>query len=102
MDYMTRHLVARVAMTHEGRELKPGDDFLASQVDAAYLTSRGRADEAVERSQPAVLQQTEAPEIAAENAGEATTTTDEHEIESAPAEPTAQPRRRGRPPTKRS
>jgi len=43
MDYLTRNLIASLAFRHEGQDLKPGDSFSASGVDATYLTKVGKA-----------------------------------------------------------
>lgn len=45
MQYQTRRLIAAEPMRHDGRELKPGDEFDASEVDARYLVSQLRARE---------------------------------------------------------
>jgi outer membrane biosynthesis protein TonB len=41
--YETRHLIALLPMRYEGFELKPGDQFSASAVDARYFITRGKA-----------------------------------------------------------
>lgn len=45
MNYMTRQMVALRDMRHDGYELKIGDTFNATPVDAYYLITRGRARE---------------------------------------------------------
>lgn len=54
MNYMTRHMVARQAFRHEGRELTPGDDFHPTDVDAKYYERSGLADPV--RAKPAAPQ----------------------------------------------
>jgi hypothetical protein len=46
--YLTRNLTAARAMTHDGQDLEAGQPFTASEVDASYLLSRGRAFPAAE------------------------------------------------------
>jgi hypothetical protein len=53
--YETRVLVARGPLIYNGLDLRPGDRFRAlSEVDAAYLISRGRADESPPEPEPQV------------------------------------------------
>lgn len=44
MNYQTRMMVARREFTHDGQELKVGEPFYASGVDAAYLHRNGKAE----------------------------------------------------------
>lgn len=97
MEYMTRHLVAKREMQHDGYTLRPGDLFFATDVDATYLVSRGRADFAktaqaeVMVTRPAIV--LAEPVKVAEDVPAAVV----EPIEATP-EPEVAPRRRGRPP----
>lgn len=45
MEYQTRRLIASDSMRHAGRELEPGDEFEATEVDAKYYLQHRRARE---------------------------------------------------------
>jgi hypothetical protein len=46
LNYLTRQMVARKPLTYLGRELSPGDAFVATPVDAEYFVRGGRAADA--------------------------------------------------------
>lgn len=52
MQYQTRRLVALDAMRHEGRELTPGDEFDATEVDAGYYLQHRHAKLPEVRAKP--------------------------------------------------
>lgn len=45
-EYMTRHMVALIAMTYAQQELNPGDPFRATPIDGDYLARNRRAKDA--------------------------------------------------------
>lgn len=51
--YLTRNLVARGTFRHEGRELKAGDPFTASEPDSRYYLQTGQAADAQPPTPPA-------------------------------------------------
>lgn len=59
MDYLTRHLVARVSMPYLGKPLNPGDPFHATPVDADYLVRCKKAVDA--DASPAAEQNSPSP-----------------------------------------
>jgi hypothetical protein len=46
MHYQTRNMIADAAFRYAGRELRPGETFAATPVDAGYLTRHGKAHDA--------------------------------------------------------
>lgn len=44
--YLTRNMRARIPMTYMGRALVAGDEFQATELDAAYLAKHKRAEDA--------------------------------------------------------
>jgi hypothetical protein len=70
-QYMTRRLVAAQEMTYCEWPLRPGDEFLATPIDADYLLRSKRAKEAPAASvvaAPEPVQQVVEPVAAAESA----------------------------------
>lgn len=107
--YLTRYLQASRPLTYMGRDLRPGDAFVATDADAEYLVRHGRAAEHVD----APMRATEVPDRPAEppvrpveppashvedadDEGE-TDETDDGAVDPVMTTSTSMPRRRGRP-----
>lgn len=52
-EYMTRHMIAKKALTYAGCELVPGDRFVATPDDAGYFIRQGKAEDAPKAVEPA-------------------------------------------------
>jgi hypothetical protein len=50
--YLTRHMQATKPMTYDGLELRPGQRFYATDVDAGYFVKCGRAVEVEVQTEP--------------------------------------------------
>jgi hypothetical protein len=45
LEYLTRHMIALKPLTYCGKEIKPGEQFTATNVDAEYFARHKRAAE---------------------------------------------------------
>lgn len=64
MDYQTRNMTAARPMRYDRVELKPGDPFVATSVDAGYLVRTGRANYAAAAPSPVPVAAVVAPPAA--------------------------------------
>lgn len=53
LEYLTRQMVARKPLSYCGRELSPGDGFVATPVDGDYFIKSGSAED-ICATEPAV------------------------------------------------
>jgi hypothetical protein len=101
MLYLTRHMVALKPLTYVGEELRPGDAFAATEVDAEYFKRHKRAaDKRADCESTLAPAEKPAPEIQGHPSfAEAQTDAAEENLAPEPETPDNQPvrRRPGRP-----
>lgn len=54
MSYYTKHMIAEKPFRYLGRQMLPGSEFYATEIDASYLVKHGRASESSAHVEPII------------------------------------------------